>query len=164
VANTIDPLGGSYFIESLTDEIERQAWDYIHKIDEMGGMIAAIEAAYPQKEIQDAAYQYQQRLEKKEKFMVGINIFQNTEEELPIELLRIDESTEQRQVERLKSIRQKRDSNRHKEALERLRRAAEGDENTMPYIMDAVKAYASLGEIVDTLKEVFGVYEEPIFI
>ena len=164
MANTIDPLGGSYFIESLTDEIERQAWDYIHKIDEMGGMIAAIEAGYPQKEIQDAAYQYQQRLEKKEKFMVGINIFQNTEEELPIELLRIDESTEQRQVERLKSIRQKRDSNRHKEALERLRRAAEGDENTMPYIMDAVKAYASLGEIVDTLKEVFGVYEEPIFI
>ncbi len=163
VAHTVDPLGGSWFVESLTDEMERQALDYIRKIDEMGGMVQAIEEGFPQKEIQDAAYRYQKSLEAGEKFMVGVNIFAGGTD-APPEILQIDESVARHQVERLRSVRARRDARRHAEALERLREAAAGDANTMPFILDAVKAYASVGEIVEVLKSVFGIYHEPIFL
>ncbi len=164
VANTVDPLGGSYFVESLTDEMERQAMDYIRKIDDMGGMVAAIEAGFPQKELQQAAYDYQMALEREEKFMVGVNIFQAADEEPPVDILYIDESVARHQVDQLSRVRARRDAVRHREAMERLRQAAEGEENTMPFILDAVKAYASVGEICETLKSVFGIYHEPIFV
>jgi methylmalonyl-CoA mutase N-terminal domain/subunit len=163
VAHTVDPLGGSWFVESLTGEMERQALDYIRQIDEMGGMIKAIEAGFPQKEIQDAAYRYQKSLEAGEKFMVGVNIFPGGTD-APPELLQIDESVARHQVERLRSVRARRDARRHAGALERLREAAAGDANTMPFILEAVKAYASVGEIVEVLKSVFGIYHEPIFL
>lgn len=164
VANTIDPLGGSYFVEALTDRMEQQAWDYIGKIDRLGGMVAAIEAGFPQKEIQDAAYRYQQALERNEKFMVGVNIFAGPETAPPPATLSIDEGTAGRQLERLGQIRSQRDPVRLRLALDRLHDAAAGGENTMPAIFEAVKAYASVGEIVTTLKAVFGVYSEPLFV
>ncbi len=164
VANTVDPLGGSYFVESLTDEMERQAMDYIRKIDDMGGMVAAIEAGFPQKELQQAAYDYQMALEREEKFMVGVNIFQAADEEPPVDILYIDESVARHQLDQLSRVRARRDAARHRQAMERLRQAAEGEENTMPFILDAVKAYASVGEICETLKSVFGIYHEPIFV
>jgi methylmalonyl-CoA mutase N-terminal domain/subunit len=163
VAHTVDPLGGSYYVEALTDEMERQALDYIRKIDEMGGMVKAIEEGFPQKEIQDAAYRYQKSLERGEKFMVGVNIF-HSDGDTPVEILQIDESVARHQVERLRAVRARRDPRRHQAALERLREAAAGDANTMPFILEAVKAYASVGEVVDVLKSVFGIYHEPIFL
>jgi methylmalonyl-CoA mutase, N-terminal domain len=158
VTNTVDPLGGSYFVEALTNEVERGAWDYIEKIDAFGGMVAAIERAYPQREIAEAAYRFQTAVDRKEKIVVGVNDY--TAAEKPIEILQIDETVAHRQAERLRKLRAERSSQEVERRLNALRKAAEGEENLMPYLFDAVKAYATLGEMCDALREVFGVYEE----
>ena len=161
VASTIDPLGGSYFVESLTDEIERQAEAYFKRIEELGGVIPAIEAGFFQKEIADSAFRYQQELEQKQRIMVGVNDF-TVDGEPPIEILRIDPKLEAEQIERVSAVRAKRDQARCSTALNRLRKAAAGSDNLMPHILEAVKAYATEGEIMAALKEVFGIYREPI--
>ena len=158
VANTADPLGGSYFLETLTNEMEEAAWKYIRKIDEMGGMIAAIERGYPQREIADAAYRYQVAVDRKEKIIVGVNDF--TGQEKPIEVLRIDESVREEQSRRLRKLRAERSGDEVAHQLSALRKAAQGTENLMPHIYSAVKAYATLGEICDSLREIFGTHEE----
>ncbi len=161
VANTIDPLGGSYFVESLTNEIEREAWDYIKKIDEMGGMVKAIELGYPQREIQESSYWYQKAVERKEKIVVGVNEFVMEENE-KIPILYIDESVAERQLQKLREVKKERNYTRVKETLSNLKKAVADDENLMPYILDCVKAYCSLGEIMDTLREMWGTYQEPV--
>ncbi len=158
-ANTIDPLGGSYFVEALTDEIERQAEVYFKRIEELGGVVPAIEAAFFQKEIADAAFRYQQELEQKRRLMVGVNEFL-VEDEEPMEILRIDPKLEREQVERVRAVRARRDAARVSRALSQLRKAAAGSDNLMPYILEAVRAYSTEGEIMNTLIEVFGVYTE----
>jgi methylmalonyl-CoA mutase N-terminal domain/subunit len=159
VANTIDPLGGSYFVEALTDEMERQAESYFKRIEELGGVIPAIEVSFFQKEIADAAFRYQQELEQKRRLMVGVNEF-TVEDEDPIEILRIDPKLEEEQVARLKEVRRKRDHAKWSNSLIRLKKAAAGTDNLMPYILDAVRSYATEGEIMNTLIEVFGIYTE----
>ena len=158
VANTPDPLGGSYYLEKLTAESEAAANDYIRRIDDMGGMIAAIDAGFPQSEIAAASYRYQREIEAGERVIVGVNKFQSDDH--PIELLQIDESAGQHQTEKLVNLRARRDNERVRKSLDALRRAAEGTENTMPYILDAVKSYATLGEICDAFRSVFGSYQE----
>ncbi len=163
IPNTIDPLGGSYFIEKLTNEMEEAAWEYINKIDELGGMLRAIELGYPQKEIQDAAYHYQLQVEKKEKIIVGVNKYV-TDEDVPIPILKIPDDLEKKQKERLAKVKRDRNNAKVKETLRALREAAEDPgENLMPYILDAVRQYATEGEIIDTLKEVFGEYRDPAY-
>jgi len=159
VANTADPLGGSYFIESLTAEVEKQANGYIRRIDDMGGMIAAIERGYPQTEIANASYEYQHEIETGDQKIVGVNAF-TEQEEKGIDLLQIDESAQTHQFERLAKLRARRDGQEVSKALDALRRAAEGTENTMPHILNAVRSYATIGEICDAFREVFGTYTE----
>jgi methylmalonyl-CoA mutase N-terminal domain/subunit len=158
VAAAPDPLGGSYFVEKLTAETEAAANEYIRKIDEMGGMIGAIEAGFPQSEIAQASYRYQREIEEGERVIVGVNRFQSDDQ--PIELLQIDETAAGHQEAKLAALKQRRDNSRVQKALDALRRAAEGTENTMPYILDAVKSYATLGEICDAFRSVFGTYQE----
>jgi methylmalonyl-CoA mutase, N-terminal domain len=158
VTNTVDPLGGSYFVESLTNEVENGAWEYIRRIDAMGGMVAAIERGYPQREIAEASYRYQKAVDAKEKIIVGVNEYVTAEK--PIELLQIDETVAIRQGERLKKLRAERSGSEVERRLAALRKAAEGTENLMPFIYDAVKAYATLGEICEAMRTVFGAYEE----
>ncbi|GAP63832.1 hypothetical protein ARMA_2255 [Ardenticatena maritima] len=162
VADTIDPLAGSYFIEHLTNEIEHRAQAYIQKIDDLGGALRAIETGYMQNEIQQAAYEEQLAIERGEKKVVGVNIF--TSDETPdIELLRIDESVAERQRERLRELRATRDNEAVRRTLAALRTAAQRDDvNLMPYILDAVEAYATTGEICNTLREVWGEYEPAV--
>ena len=159
VANTIDPLGGSYFIEALTDEMESQAEAYFKRIEELGGVIPAIDAGFFQKEIADAAFRYQRELEEKRRIMIGVNEF-TVDEEAPIEILRIDPKLEAEQVARVRAVRAKRDQAQCTAALNGLRKAAAGSDNLMPHILEAVKAYATEGEIMNTLIDVFGVYTE----
>jgi len=158
VTNTVDPLGGSYFVETLTNEVERGAWEYINKIDSLGGMVAAIERSYPQREIAEASYRYQLEIDRKEKIIVGVNDYVSKEKSL--ETLQIDESVAVRQAARLSKLRATRSGDEVTRRLSALRKAAEGSENLMPFIFDAVKAYATLGEICDTMREVFGTFEE----
>jgi methylmalonyl-CoA mutase N-terminal domain/subunit len=158
VANLVDPLGGSFFVETLTNEVERGAWDYIAKIDALGGMVAAIEQAYPQREIADASYRYQMDVDRKEKIIVGVNDY--VSEEKPIDILQIDESVLARQADRLRRLRTDRSNGEVARRLFALRKAALGAENLMPHIYEAVKAYTTLGEICDALRDVFGTYEE----
>jgi methylmalonyl-CoA mutase N-terminal domain/subunit len=158
VTNTADPLGGSYFVEALTDEVERGAWDYIEKIDALGGMVAAIERGYPQREIAEAAYRYQVAVDRKEKIVVGVNEY--AAKENSIDILQIDESVAHRQGDRLRKLRADRSNDEVERRLNALRKAAAGSENLMPYLFEAVKAYATLGEICDAMREVFGIYEE----
>jgi methylmalonyl-CoA mutase N-terminal domain/subunit len=158
IPNTPDPLGGSYFLETLTAQTEAAAQDYIRRIDEMGGMIPAIETGFPQSEIAAASYRYQREVEDQERVIVGVNRFQSDDQ--PIELLQIDETAGARQEQKLASLRSRRDNGRVQKSLDALRRAAEGTENTMPFILDAVRAYASLGEIMDAFRGVFGTYQE----
>jgi methylmalonyl-CoA mutase N-terminal domain/subunit len=162
VANTVDPLGGSYFIESLTEKMEREALDYFRKIDSLGGMVPAIEKGFPQREIQDSAYQYQKAVERGDQVIVGVNKYA-MEEEAPIPTLVIDESVRDHQVERLQQVRDKRDAGAVANALDNLRQAAHKAENTMPATIEAVRAYATLGEICAALRDVYGIYEEPAF-
>jgi methylmalonyl-CoA mutase, N-terminal domain len=158
VTNTVDPLGGSYFVETLTNEVERGAWDYIEKIDALGGMVKAIERAYPQREIAEASYRYQMAVDHKEKIIVGVNEY--VAQEQPIETLQIDEGVAHRQAEQLRKLRAERSNQEVERRLAALSRAAAGKENLMPYLYDAVRAYATLGEICDAMRAVFGVYEE----
>lgn len=158
-ANCMDPLGGSYFVENLTEEMEKEAREYIKKIDDMGGMVKAIELGFPQKEISDSAYWYQKAMEKKEKIIVGVNAFEMEHE--PISLLEIDEAVAKQHLARLNDVRKNRSSTQTKERLRDLKKAAEEDQNLMPFILDCVKSYATLGEITDSLKEVYGEYREP---
>lgn len=162
VANTIDPLGGSYFVEALTEKMEKGALDYFRKIDSMGGMVAAIEKGFPQREIQDSAYKYQKAVERGDQVIVGVNKYQ-MENELQIPTLAIDESVRDHQIERLNQTRAKRDGGAVANALEKLKRAAQNADNTMPATIEAVRAYATLGEICSALRDVYGVYEEPAF-
>ncbi len=158
VTNTVDPLGGSYFVETLTNEVERGAWDYIEKIDALGGMVAAIERSYPQREIAEASYGYQLAVDRKEKIIVGVNDY--VAEERPLETLQIDETVAHRQAARLRKLRAERSQEEVTRRLNALRKAAPGTENLMPFLYEAVKAYATLGEICDAMREVFGTYEE----
>src|SRR5205807_6510364 len=161
VTNTVDPLGGSYFVETLTNEVARGAWDYIDQIDAMGCMVAAIERGYPQREIAEASYRYQMAVDKKEKIIVGVNDF--VAEEKPLEILQIDETVAHRQGARLKKLRADRSKAEVDRRLNALRTAAKGKDNLMPFIYDAVKCYATLGEICDALREVFGTYDDVAF-
>ncbi len=163
VVNTVDPLAGSYFVEKLTSEMEQGCYEYFEKIDAMGGMIAAIERGFPQKEIHEAAYRYQQAVDRREKIIVGVNEYVVEKEPVEVPILSIDESVAEIQGERLRRLRARRDNAKVTRALEALKEAARGTENTMPYILECVRAYATLGEICDALKEVFGEYHEPPF-
>jgi len=158
VADTVDPLGGSYYIEELTEEIFNRAKKYIDKIDEFGGAASAIEQGFIQREIQDSAYRYQREIEKDERVVVGVNKFQ-VEEESPKGLLRVDPTVRVSQIERLKRLKSERDNVKVKNILSELKNAAEGKDNLMPIILEAVKAYATLGEICDALRNVFGEYQ-----
>jgi methylmalonyl-CoA mutase, N-terminal domain len=158
VVNTPDPLGGSYFVEKLTLDIEDAANDYIRRIDELGGMIPAIEAGFPQSEIANASYRYQREVEKGERVIVGANRFQSDDHQ--IEILQIDQSAQKSQEDKVVNLRARRNNAPVRKALDALSRAAEGTENTMPYIIEAVRAYATLGEICDTLRAAFGTYTE----
>lgn len=160
VANVIDPLGGSYFIEALTTRVEREALAYIQRIDEMGGIIESIEKGFPQAEIANSAYHFQKQLEAKEKVMVGVNKYQTTEAKRALDTLYIDRSIEKRQRERLAELRRKRNAQTHQESLRQVREAAQAGQNLMPSILGAVKSYATLQEICDTLRGVFGIYRE----
>ncbi len=160
VVNTTDPLGGSYFVESLTNEIEKQALDYIQKIDDMGGIISSIEKGFPQKEIAKASYHYQQQLEKKEKIIVGINKYIQKEDRPPIDILYIDDKIEKKQASDLKKIKKERNGRDVEKALQNLKKGCKTKENLMPLVLHAVKSYATLGEICDAMKEEFGSYTE----
>jgi methylmalonyl-CoA mutase N-terminal domain/subunit len=159
VANTIDPLGGSYFVEALTDEIERQAYDYFRQIDEMGGMIKAIEAGFPMREVAEASARYQRELEQKRRYMVNVNVYEPQDEQ-EMEIHRVDPEISERQLERLKALKENRDNALVERRLEELKEAARGDENTMYPILEAVRAYATVQEICDAMKEIFGSYRE----
>ncbi|NPV92655.1 MAG: methylmalonyl-CoA mutase family protein [Firmicutes bacterium] len=160
VVNTIDPLAGSYFIEALTNKMEEQAWEYIEKIDEMGGMVAAIEKGFPQMEIADASYRFQRQIDAGEKIMIGVNKYV-AEEKTPIPFLEINDQVEKDQIKRLNGVRRRRDNRHLRECLDRLRDASKKGENVMPYCIEAVKAYASVQEICDVYREVFGEYRDP---
>jgi methylmalonyl-CoA mutase N-terminal domain/subunit len=161
VVDSVDPLAGSYYIESLTNEIEKRATEYIERIDEMGGAVAAIEKGFMQREITESAYRFQKEVEAKKRVVVGVNDFLS-EEEVPIKLLQIDPRVEKKVVERLHQIKRQRNQDRVKEKLSKLHAAAERENvNLMPLILEAVKEYATLEEICDTLREVFGEYRPP---
>jgi methylmalonyl-CoA mutase N-terminal domain/subunit len=162
VTEFADPLGGSYFVERLTLEMERACWSYFEKIDALGGMVAAIEQGYPQREIHEAAYAYQKAVERKEKIIVGVNEFVSSEAH-PIEILTIDEAVARRQREKLAEMKKKRDSAQVERTLEALSSAAATDQNLMPFLIECVRAYATLGEMCDVLRRVFGTYQEPAF-
>jgi len=163
VINTADPLGGSYAIEALTDRIEREAFAYIDKIDQLGGMIRAIEIGFPQKEISEAAYRFQRQLDSGEKVMVGVNKH-TVDEEVPLEVLRVGPDVERRQVERTRERKQARAPEAVRERLQSVRDAARGGSNLMPPIIAAVKAGCTVGEISDIFREVFGIYRDPAWI
>ncbi|MBW2117030.1 MAG: methylmalonyl-CoA mutase family protein [Deltaproteobacteria bacterium] len=159
-ANTIDPLGGSYFVETLTNNIEEEALDIIQKIDDMGGMLAAIERNYPQLEIADAAYHYQRQIDEKEKTVVGVNKYV-TDEDIPVEVLEIDEELENLQIEKTNRLKNERDNKLVKESLERVGEACAGTLNVMEPLIDAVKNYATLQEVCDVYRQVYGEYRDP---
>lgn len=163
VTHTVDPLGGSYFVEALTSRMEAEAEAYLKKIDDLGGMVHAVELGYPQREIAEASYRYQQQLERKEKIIVGVNEFVMPEER-PIPILRIDPEVERRQVERVRKVRATRDDRGVRRALEGLHRATEQGENTMDQVVACVKAHATVGEICDVFRAVYGEYKEPAII
>jgi methylmalonyl-CoA mutase N-terminal domain/subunit len=163
VVNTVDPLGGSYFLESLTKKMEDGALDYFAKIDAMGGMVSAVEKGFPQREIQESAYQYQKAVERGEQTIVGVNKYQMDDDDSKIDILVIDESVREHQITRLDAARARRDGGQVANALEKLKLAAQAGDNTMPATIEAVRAYATLGEICDALRDVYGLYEEPAF-
>jgi methylmalonyl-CoA mutase, N-terminal domain len=160
IPNTIDPLGGSYLVETLTNELEYATREYFKRIDDMGGMVPAIERGYPQREIQEASYRFSKEVDGKERIIVGVNDFA-TEEPPPVDLLMIDEAVQQRQCAKLRKLRTERNNGYVQRNLSALKRAAEGTENLMPRILDCVRSYATLGEISDAFRVVFGEYQEP---
>ncbi len=159
VDRVVDPLGGSWYVEYLTDEMEKRALEYLDKIDEMGGIVDAVEGGYPQREIAESAYQYQREVDKKERIIVGVNDFK-TEGDAPIELLRIDEKVARLQRERLAKVHADRDDAEVRRRLEAIRAACADGSNLFPPVLEAVKAYATLGEVSDVFREAFGVYRE----
>ncbi|MFQ5943770.1 MAG: methylmalonyl-CoA mutase [Anaerolineales bacterium] len=163
IANSIDPLGGSYFLEAVTNRMETQARDYFRRIDELGGVLPAIDAGFFQREISDAAFLYQQEIDTEERYVVGVNAF-NDEVGYEIPILEMNPAGYEHQTARLEKMRESRDAGAVGHALDKLRIACQGTENTMPYILDAVRSYATLGEIIDVMREVFGSYEEPDWI
>nr|WP_241080431.1 methylmalonyl-CoA mutase family protein [Natranaerofaba carboxydovora] len=164
VTDTPDPFGGSYYLESLTDKLEDEAVKLINKIDELGGVPQAIEKGFIQKEIQDSSFKWQKAVEEKERVIVGVNEYQTEEEEKDLDTLEVDQEVSNRQEKHLKELREKRDNDKVNTSLEKLKEAAKGEDNLMPYIKDAVKSYATLGEICGTLREVFGEYEADSYI
>jgi methylmalonyl-CoA mutase N-terminal domain/subunit len=163
VVSSADPLGGSYFLEALTNQVEEAAWAYITRIDDLGGMVAAVEAGYPQREIAEASFRFQQQVERRERVIVGVNEFVMVEA-TPIPTLRIDPEAERRQIERTRRVRAERDNGAVARRLEALRRAAEGSDNTMEHVLECVRAYATLGEICAVFRKVYGEYREPAII
>jgi methylmalonyl-CoA mutase N-terminal domain/subunit len=163
VANTIDPLGGSYFVEDQTNRIEAQAYEYFQRIEELGGVLPAIERGFFQSEIADSAYRYQREIEQERRKIIGVNAYAD-ESGYNIPILEMDPQGYERQLARLEDVRTNRDNGRVGQALDKLRIACQGTENTMPYILDAVRAYATLGEIIDIMRTVFGTYEETAII
>ncbi len=163
VTNTVDPLGGSFFIEAMTDRMEEQARDYLRQIEQRGGVIPALKTGFFQREIAEAAYRYQREIDEGRRRVVGVNAYVE-EEPLTIPLLKIDAKGERRQIERLRQLREERDNKAVDTALSALREAARGTDNLMPFILDAVRAYATLQEISDVFRDVFGVYQEPIVV
>ena len=162
VANTIDPLAGSYFVEALTDRLEKEAEGYFERIDQLGGVIPAIEEGFFQKEIARSAYEFQQKLETKDRIMVGVNDFVNEDDEVNIPLLEIIRNTEDDQNTSVNELRNKRDNGKVTEALNNLRAASDSeDDNIMPFVLEATRSYATLGEIIESMKESLGVYREP---
>ncbi len=160
VANMIDPLGGSYFVEALTNRMEEEAFEIIEKIDNMGGMLSAIEKNYPQQEIADAAYHYQKQIDEKEKIVVGVNKYV-TEENIPVEIMEIDEELESLQIKKIHRVKNERDNRRVEACLERVGEACSGDTNVMEALIDAVKAHATLQEVCDVYRKVYGAYRDP---
>jgi len=163
VVNTVDPLGGSYFVEALTDQMEQGALDYFARIDELGGVLAGIDQGFFQREIGESAFVYQKQLESREKIMVGVNDFVKNQA-IDIPILKIDPEVERTQIQRLQELKLNRDNARVRATLHELQAATERDENVMPYILDAVRAYATVQEVSDTLKVVYGTYREPAFV
>jgi len=163
VVNTVDPLGGSYFVEALTDQMEQGALDYFARIDELGGVLAGIDHGFFQREIGESAFVYQKQLESREKIMVGVNDFVKNQA-IDIPILKIDPEVERTQIQRLQELKNNRDNARVRATLHELQAATERDENVMPYILDAVRAYATVQEVSDTLKVVYGTYREPAFV
>ncbi|MEE8345977.1 MAG: methylmalonyl-CoA mutase family protein, partial [Dehalococcoidia bacterium] len=159
VTNTVDPLAGSYFVEALTNKMEEEASKYIDRIEAMGGMVAAIETGYPQREIADAAYRFQQQLETHKRTVVGVNKY--VTDHPPVDTLKIGPEVESRQLERLREVKQRRDSARVSERLGALRRACDSDENLMPHVVECVREYATIQEICDVFRDAFGTYEDP---
>ncbi len=160
VSAVVDPLGGSYFLEALTDRMEEEAVGYLRRIDDMGGIIQAVERGFPQKEIADAAYRFQKQVEEGRRTIVGVNRF-GGEEEIPIPMLKIDPEIERRQTERVREVRARRDAASWERSISALRDACMSDRNLVPYVLDAVRAYATLGEISDVFREAYGIYREP---
>jgi methylmalonyl-CoA mutase N-terminal domain/subunit len=164
VTNTIDPLGGSYFVEALTDELERQAYAYFHTIDELGGMVEAVKQNYPQREIADASYELQCDIDAKRKILVGVNDYTDGNDDDDTQLLRVDPALERKQVGRLAAVRARRDGSAVEASLEALKAQAQTEANLMPSLMDCARAHASEGEIVHALQQVWGDYRErPVF-
>jgi methylmalonyl-CoA mutase N-terminal domain/subunit len=168
VVNTIDPLAGSFFVEHETNKIEQQVYDYWEQVEALGGVLPAIDQGFYQSEISAAAYRYQRETDDNDRVIVGVNGYVDDEEDLRIPILEMDPDGYDRQVNRLKTLREERDNERVAETLNALRNAAESkgqsDTNTMPFILDAVRAYATLGEITDVFRDVFGEYREPTWI
>ncbi len=164
VTNTVDPLGGSYYLEALTLKMEQEVEKYFERIDQLGGVIEAIEQGYMQKEIADAAYRYQQELDRKERIIVGVNAFQEPDEQIEIPILTITPEVEEKQIARLREVKASRNQDAVNESLAHIRQAAQDGSNLMPHLVEAMHRYVTLGEICDVLREVFGVYEEtPVF-
>jgi methylmalonyl-CoA mutase, N-terminal domain len=164
IPSVADPLGGAHFVERLTDEIEAAAWKYIERIDQLGGIVAAINQGYPQREIARAAYEFQRQVEARQRIIVGINKHVEDETGDPVPTLKIDHEVEQRQVDRILRLRDAREPVSARETLDAVRQAAAGKENLVPPIIAAVEAGVTLGEISDVFREVFGVYRDPAFL
>lgn len=162
IANVVDPLAGSYALESLTKQIETEVWGYIKKIDDLGGMIEAIELGFPQREIQEAAYSYQKSIENEETIIVGVNKYYSEDDAYNGQLLKVDEEVGRKQIKKLQQIKSSRDNLRVQDTLEDIRKAAEGDDNLLPLILNSVRSYASVGEICTVLREVFGEHKENV--
>ncbi len=163
VTNTIDPLGGSYFVEALTEDMERRAYDYFERIDALGGMVEAVKQNFCQREIADASFELQQEIDRERRIVVGVNAYQH-EDEAPIEILRIDPALERKQIDRVQAVRARRESAAVESSLTALREAAATDANLMPALLECARAHAAEGEIVQALQQVWGAYTEtPVF-
>ena len=161
VANTIDPLAGSYYIEALTNEMEEEAYKYFDKVESLGGVVAAIEKGFFQREIAEASYRYQKEIEAGKRIIVGVNDYVLEGEQITIPVLKIDDEVERRQIARTQKIRKERDNKKVEAALDGLRKASEGEDNIMPHVVNAVKEYTTIGEIFQVWRDIWGEWDEP---